>query len=245
MALNLQNVAMLLEGLEETIISKLIDRAQFNVNPVIYEKGKSDFPDAADDSLFSLRIRASEEMDSAFGRFTVPEERPFCTGLPAPSRKVDAPDTGLHFPDYNAVNLTARILESYFSLLPVICQPGDDNNYGSSVEHDVFAVQAISRRIHYGSFYVAECKYSDDPEAYKKLIAANDKPALMAKLTRPEVEERIIERVRDKVAYLQAKINTQVRNKINPDSVLSYYREYIIPLTKDGEILYLLNRSSD
>ena len=37
----LDTIAAHLEGLEETIISKLIDRAQFAQNLVVYEQGKS------------------------------------------------------------------------------------------------------------------------------------------------------------------------------------------------------------
>ena len=73
-------IAAQLEGLEETIITKLIDRAQFKANLVAYEAGKSGFDGAENESLFDLRLRYHEEMDAYFGRFCVPEERPFTPG---------------------------------------------------------------------------------------------------------------------------------------------------------------------
>ena len=60
--------------------------------------------------------------------------------------------------DFEAVNLSADILSAYRAMVPRICPPGDDGQYGSSVEHDVHALQAIAHRIHYDAMYVAEAK---------------------------------------------------------------------------------------
>ena len=35
-------------------------------------------------------------------------------------------------------------------ILPVICKEEDDNNYGSSATKDIEALQALSKRIHFG-----------------------------------------------------------------------------------------------
>lgn len=40
----------------------------------------------------------------------------------------------------------------------MICEPGDDDQHGSSVVCDVNALQALSRRVHLGKF-VAESKF--------------------------------------------------------------------------------------
>lgn len=241
--IDLDTVAARLEGLEETIISTLIERAQYCENRMVYQAGQSNFTGFEGESLFFVRMRLNEEMDAQFGRFCVPEERPFCHPLPLPRRVVKLPDTGLVLADFNSVNLTAKICKSYQSLLPALCKPGDDGQYGSSVEHDVAALQAISRRIHYGAFYVAESKFAQNTGSYCELIDKNDREALMALLTRREVEDRIIERVREKVAYAQARVNTLVRSRIDPELVLRYYRDTIIPLTKEGEIEYLFHRN--
>lgn len=240
--IDLQSIAARLEGLEETIISKLIERAQWRSNRVIYTPGKSGFKGEQTYSLFQIRLRYQEEMDARFGRFCVPEERPFFRSLPEPQRDVTIPDTGLFIDDYNRINLSDDILESYLSLVPEICPQGDDGQYGSSVEHDVYTVQAIARRIHFGALYVAESKFRTDPPGYLQLIEQENSEALLMKLTRKDVEERIIERVKRKVSLIQADINRQVRNAVDPEPVVCYYHDTIIPLTKKGEILYLLNR---
>jgi len=245
MQLQLDLIAARLEGLEETIINKLIDRAQFCENAIAYTPGKSGFTGNSKQSLLEIRLTFQEDMDAQFGRYFVPEERPFTKSLPEPRRAVDLGDTGLHLADCNAVNLTGDIYAFYRDLLPYICQSGDDEQYGSTVEHDVFALQAISRRIHYGAFYVAECKYQAHSEEYQQLIEARNSDGLLAKLTRQEVEDKIIERVREKVAYAQAKVNRKVRKIIDPEIVLTCYRDHIIPLTKKGEIEYLMKRQQD
>jgi chorismate mutase len=238
----LDTIADILEGLEETIISKLIDRAQFKANPVAYEAGRSGFTGEALLSLFDLRLRYQEEMDASFGRYCVPEERPFCRDLPRPKRTVNLPDTGLRIDDFDRVNMTAQIKEHYLSLLGGMCEAGDDGQYGSSVEHDVYALQAISRRIHYGALYVAESKYRHDPGGCDRLLSRGDTEGLLQMLTRKEVEERILERVGEKVARAQAEVNRSVRRLIEPETVLAFYRDCIIPLTKKGEAAYIENR---
>jgi chorismate mutase len=181
-------------------------------------------------------------MDAKFGRFCVPEERPFNRDLPEPQRAVNIPESGLYIDDYDIVNLSADIIKNYRSLLQKICLCGDDGQYGSSVEHDVCAVQAIARRIHYGALYVAESKFRSDIEGYSRLIRDKDRDGLLGKLTRKSVEGKIIERVKDKAERVQAEINKSVRNVIAPETIVEFYRDFVIPATKQGEILYLLNR---
>jgi chorismate mutase len=235
-------IAAKLEGLEETIIHKLIDRAQFHVNNIVYQHGKSGFEGEHTQSLLQIRLRYQEEMDAQFGRYRQPEERPFCKNLSESKRFVSIPDLGLNIDDFDKVNLTAEILSSYIDLVTKICPPGDDKQYGSTVVTDVYALQAIAERIHYGALYVAECKFQDNPRHYTGLIRASDKKAIIKALTRKEVEERIIKRVVEKVFYIQAKVNREVRHVIDPEVIRHYYQSHIIPLTKKGEMLYLLQR---
>jgi len=240
--LDLNYIASRLEGLEETIITKIIDRAQFCVNETIYQIGKSGFAGEDQRCLFDLRMHYHEQMDAAFGRFIVPEERPFTRNLPEPRRQVTIPESGLQIDDFEVVNFAGPIRTDYMKLVKEICRPGDDAQYGSSVEHDVYAIQAISRRIHYGAFYVAECKYLGNPEAFDPLIDARNTTGIIDLITRKEVEENIISRVRQKTAEMQKNVNTDVRNVVNPDLLVQFYRDTVIPLTKQGEVAYLFNR---
>ena len=239
---DLRNVAARLEGLEESIIVALIERAQFCLNPRVYIPGESGFEDAGELSLLDLRLRMQEEVEAVFGRFMVPEERPFSANLPETKRKVNQESSLLLLDDYDIVNLNDGIRRSYLDLLPLLCREGDDRHYGSSVENDVHALRAISHRVHFGAMYVAECKYSADVGGYSRLLDAADREALLTKLTRIEVEEKILQRVHDKIAALQQQANPLVRHLVDGKIIVDFYRNVIIPLTKEGELLYLFNR---
>jgi chorismate mutase len=240
--LEVATIAAHLEGLEETIISRLIDRAQFSRNDPAYHAGESGFSGEDARSLFLIRLLYQEQMDARFGRFCVPEERPFYRDLPRPQRSAMLPDTGLRIDDFDCVNQMERIIQAYLDLLSRVCRAGDDGHYGSSVEHDVYAVQAIARRIHYGSLYVAESKFRDSPDIYTRLAARGDEQAIITSLTRREVEDRIVERIREKTAALQSTLNPLTRHAIDPEVIATFYRDTIVPLTKKGEVAYLMNR---
>lgn len=245
--LELSLIAAHLEGLEETIIHRLIDRAQFAANPTAYARGESGFDGAGEKSLFDMRLRYQEEMDAVFGRYKVPEERPFHRDLPPPRRVVTLPPTPLAVDDPDVVNVTPRIVAGYQRFLPRLCATGsagptDDGHYGSSVEHDVLSIQAIARRVHFGALYVAESKFAGAPNELDVLVRSGDRDAILERITRPEVEERILTRVAEKVDYIQATINATVRRRIDPSLVLDLYRDLIIPLTKEGELRYLFAR---
>jgi len=63
------------------------------------------------------------------------------------------------------------------------------------------SMTAISKRIHYGKF-VAEIKFLQDREKYSKFILQKDAQGLVDLLTFPEVEKKVLARVRAKsLAY--------------------------------------------
>lgn len=241
--MNLQEIATKLESLEETIIFRLIDRAQYLYNNPTYEVGLFDFNASSPLSLLDHKLCFSEETDAVLGRYSISEERPFFEDLPpvASNMKSDSVEA-LHIDDFNMINLTQSIRDSYFSLLPEITRPGDDKQYGTTAECDIAALQAIARRIHFGSFYVAESKFLGNPDEYRRLAKENDTDGLMKLLTREEVELRIIKRIEEKVSHIQEVSNPDIRHLVDGKVIAEYYRDTIIPLTKEGEILYLLNR---
>jgi chorismate mutase len=237
----LSQIAAFLEGLEESIIYKLLDRAQFLRNSGAYQIGLSGFEAWPEKSCLDVRLYLQECMDARFGRFLVPEERPYSRDLPDFERKV----TGLvQFPEgsFECISQSWPILTAYNSLLDNLCSLGDDGQWGSAVEHDVFCLQALGRRIHYGSLYVAEAKFRLDPEGYSRLVLQGDQTGLMKALTREDVELRILERVARKVDVVQGLVNPEVRRLVDPGIILDFYRCTIIPLTKAGELAYLQNR---
>ncbi len=241
---DLSEIATKLESLEETIIFRLIDRIQLGFNAPVYEANR--FPlQSSESTLLNHMLRFSEETFSVLGRYTIAEERSFFSDLPVPAEGMEGNrDSGLAIDDIDMINLTEDIRDAYFTVLPQITD-GDDGEYGTSAESDIAVLQAVARRVHFGSFYVAESKFRGNPEQYSELIREKNSDALMALLTRQEVEDRIIERIKNKCIKIQAASNPLIRKQIDPEVVAKFYFDTIIPLTKKGEITYLLNRQLD
>lgn len=242
--LKLDTIAAQLESLEETIIIRVIDRIQFCRNRQAYAPEVSGFGDRAED-LLSIRLQMTEELDAQFGRYESPEERPFCQDLPDKKRYTVPHAYSFPIVNYNLVNVNSDLMDQYQSFLDDVCYPGEDQHYGSTVDLDVALLRALSARIHYGSFFVAESKYQGNPDQYQNLINAGDKEGLMALLTRKEIEEKILARISHKVDYLQREANLQLRKYLSASKMVDFYSDIIIPLTKKGEILYLLSRESN
>jgi chorismate mutase len=242
---NLEQVAAVLESLEETIIYRLLDRAQFAVNAGIYPVDALPMPGYPGMSFLQVRLLLQERMDAVFGRFMVPEERPYSKNLPSALRPTPKSINAFPPTDFSAISQSDAILAAYIELVPRLCQGVDDGHYGSSVEMDVALLQALGRRIHFGALYVAESKYRTETALYRKMIDAGDAKAIMAALTRPEVEARILLRVREKLDFIQQRINTAIRRPVEPELIMDFYRDSVIPLTKAGEVAYLLRRQVD
>jgi len=143
----------------------------------------------------------------------------------------------------NNININKIILKIYIEeIIPLICKDGDDNNYGSSVVCDVNVLQALSKRIHYGKF-VAESKYISEKDIYDKLIQEGNKEKIFERLTNKKVEDLLLERVKIKAStYGQDPWEKNPEFKIKPEVVRDIYEKWIIPLTKEVEYLYLIER---
>ncbi len=241
--LALDVIASRLAGLEETLIYKLLDRAQFAGNAGAYQPGQSRFTPAEPSSLFELRLRFQETLDTQFGRYQIPEERPFHSGLPPSRRAMVVGDTGLTISDFETVNVTGAIRQAYLELIPSLCGTGDDAQWGSGVEHDVICLQALSRRIHYGALYVGESKFQENPDRFRELVAARDDETIGKMIVRIEVEQRVLARVKAKVEAIQSVSDPALRRLVDPETIVAFFRGTIIPLTKEGEIRYLYQRA--
>jgi hypothetical protein len=92
--------------------------------------------------------------------------------------------------------------------------------------------------------FVSESKFKQDPATFIPLIQQGDAEALAALITNPEVERRLLVRLRKK-AMLYAQDfasdgeplpNCSSKGKIDVDCVVDLYESYIIPLTKEIEV---------
>lgn len=201
---------------EETIIFALIERAQYRVNSIVYEKGgfgnlgvptgSTPVDDREQLSFLEFMLVGTEALHCAVRRYTSPEEHAFF-----PDRLPQGPMEALpslQFPQdllspaggASSVNFNKQLLQKYIdTIVPSVALRGDDEQHGSTVLCDIAALQALSRRIHYGKF-VAESKYRSDPEEYQRLVDAGDAEGVMRLLTNDKVEEQVLRRARLKAA---------------------------------------------
>eukprot|EP01123_Difflugia_compressa_P006329 TRINITY_DN18519_c0_g1_i1.p1 TRINITY_DN18519_c0_g1~~TRINITY_DN18519_c0_g1_i1.p1 ORF type:complete len:542 (+),score=103.37 TRINITY_DN18519_c0_g1_i1:183-1628(+) len=195
-----------------------------------------------DCSFLDFFLRETEKVHSLMRRYACPEEHPFTDWkqLPDPIIMKDKYTSVLK---PNNVNLNKKVMSVYLEkILPLICKEGE-SDYGSSATCDIHALQSISKRIHYGKF-VVESKFQQDREGYTKLIQSRDEHGLMKKLTDYAVEERLLDRVRKKAStYGQdpARQGPPIY-KVDPEVPVKIYKEFLIPLTKEVELEYILRR---
>lgn len=216
--LSLDSIRSSLIRQEETIIFALIERAQFRRNKVVYERGgfgdlgpvlgspPVDVDDDVQLSFLEYMLVGTEVLHCQVRRYTSPEEHAFF-----PERLPKGPLPALPYLDYptdllssnggaSDLNFNPILLKKYINVVvPAITKPGDDEQHGSTVLSDIAALQALSRRIHYGKF-VAESKYRADPEGYQRLVDAGDADGVMKLLTNAVVEEQVLRRARLKAA---------------------------------------------
>jgi len=246
--MSLDSIRSTLIRQEDSIIFALIERAQFRRNEAIYLKGILQLDPSIPDytflnslSFLEYLLLETEKLHGKVRRYTSPEEHAFFPEhLPNPIL------TPLQFPALlapNTVDVNAQILDLYINeIVSAVCKEGDDEQHGSSVLADITLLQAISRRIHLGKF-VAEAKFLESEARYRALVAANDVDGVMALLTNTAVEARVLERAKLKASTYGQDITGETEEcKVEPDVIAAIYRDIIIPLTKDVEVLYLFER---
>ena len=192
---------------EDTILFNLIERAQFKRNAAIYTAG-ADFLQGTgiEEPFVKHLLRETECSHAKARRYTSPDEKPFLPRdeLPLPVLPPQQIPERMKYLQSIDVNYGEAILKRYEEeILPLITKEGDDGQYGSAAVCDIQALQAISKRIHYGTF-VAESKFLAKTEEYTRLIKAGDRAGIMALLTNQAVEDRVIKRVQNKVIRTRA-----------------------------------------
>ena len=245
---SLDSIRSTLVRQEETIIFALIERAQYRRNPVIYDAkaidgGASLNADGVAVSFLDFMLLETEKLHSKVRRYTSPEEHAFYpASLPPPVLpELDYPK--LLVSEKSSVDVNSEVMRWYVSkIIDRLCLAGDDEQHGSSVLCDIAALQALSRRVHYGKF-VAESKFLADPAVYTKLVAQGDVAGILELLTNVEVERRVLRRSFVKAStYGQDITGTTEGYKVDPMLIADIYRDMIIPLTKDVEVRYLFRR---
>ncbi|XP_052195171.1 chorismate mutase 1, chloroplastic isoform X2 [Diospyros lotus] len=233
---------------EDSIIFSLLERAQYCLNADAYEHNGF-LINGFHGSLVDFIVKETEKLQARVGRYKSPDEHPFFPDdLPDPILPSLQYPQVLH-PIADAININSKIWVTYFrDLLPRLVKEGSDGNCGSVAVCDTICLQALSKRIHYGKF-VAEAKFRASPDSYEPAIRAQDRAGLMDLLTYPAVEEEVKRRVEAKAKTYGQEVSGDREEeggepvcKIKPSLVGDVYGDWIMPLTKEVQIEYLLRR---
>jgi chorismate mutase len=221
---------------------------QFPLNRTIYIPGALKIPNC-NYSFLDWYLREQEKLQSLIRRFQSPDEYPFFPD--AVQTPILQP---LNYPKIlhpNNVNVNEKIKKGYIEhSLPTVCpdfgrqdRGETQENYGSAATCDISCLQALSRRIHFGKF-VAESKYRAEKERFTVLIKAQDRKGIEAAITNKVVEKNVLERLGLKARTYGSNPGEDSKGhvKINVDAVVNMYREFVIPLTKEVEVEYLMQR---
>lgn len=252
-SISLDDIRNSLMRQEESIIFSLIERAQFSTNTIVYKSGNDSL---IHDEAVNLQLKENEKdlsfmqyfllqteiLHAKLGRYVSQEEHPFCKKYDLsiePAIKREIKNSGIK---PNSINLNDKIYNEYVNkIIPVLCTNGNDLHYGSTSVADITALQALSRRVHYGK-YVAESKFQKNREQFTELIKNKDTKGIMKLLTNVEVEKKVINRVLLKASRYAKENDNNSIYKVDPKIVAKLYEEVLIPLNKDVQVEYLLNR---
>ncbi|ODV63833.1 chorismate mutase ARO7 [Ascoidea rubescens DSM 1968] len=245
--LDLANIRDALVRMEDTIVFNLIERSQFYSSPSVYEPNKFKIPNFKG-SFLDYTLLKTEITHSELRRYEAPDELSFFKKeLPKPLLPpINYPKILTSYS--KEINVNNEIKEYYVNkIVPVIsARKGEQlENLGSCTLCDIDCLQSISRRIHFGRF-VAEAKFQQETERFKKLILDKDITGLNEAITNQAVEDKILVRLIEKgKAYgtdPTLKYSQNIQSKVRPKLLAQIYKDWIIPLTKQVEIDYLLRR---
>ena len=128
-----------------------------------------------------------------------------------------------------------KLFSFYFTnILPANCKD-KELSLTSIFMKDTNILFQVRERMLQGIMF-AKAKFQSEPELYQKLAKENNKEEIMRKLTNSEVEEKILFRIEEKAKQLNF-----LNPDFNPEAAVVFYRDCIIPLTKEIELDYLLN----
>lgn len=128
-----------------------------------------------------------------------------------------------------------KLFSFYFSKILFENCANKDLAESSILAKDLNLLSLVTERLLLG-ISVAQAKFQAKPEIYKKLANDNDIKEINNQLTNAEVEQKILVRIKEKAARFNF-----VNPDFKPEVAVVFYRDCIIPLTKEIELDYLLN----
>ncbi len=118
------------------------------------------------------------------------------------------------------------------TLLPLLCDPGQDKGQPACLSADGACLDALARRLAL-SVHVATRKLEALPEALQSAIRSGDPARVEQAITHPAVEAEVVARV-------QNRASARAANPEIPARIGRLYAEWIIPLSRKIQVHGLL-----
>lgn len=266
---------------EDLIIFSLIQRASYAENRMVYQPARLAVGYATDGKTMCPLEHLLRETEQVYGKIRryamsdgsvwkersfFPEALPRMLSVPPDVRWLpagcyhDAPEI---FPKGLGVdvNFNKQLLSVYINeIIPKLTRNDDDGCYGATICCDIQCLQALSKRIHFGT-YVAEAKWRSDPEGYRNVVRHGCDLDILDKLTDKSVEAKVLERVKLKAAVFgqeiteDASLDDLLRStqnastatasplRLSPNEVGALYDNWVVPLTKKVQLEYIKRRA--
>ena len=266
--LQLDHVRAHLLRQEDTIIFGWVRRGAYLRNSGLLAVGTAGRPAEwqPHHSALSWFLEQTERAHAAIGRYRAPDELPFTrqgaeasAATLAVGPAVAAPPSPLPaFAD--DIDFNAQVMAAYVDvILDEVAEVGeDDSQHGTCLLLDVAALQALSKRVHFGK-YVAEAKFRQERALFEPLIARGDTHGVRATLTHPAQEDAVAARVARKAAQMLANEAEAAaslgeggtggngagglgQRRLTAEAVARLWRDVVMPLTKDVQVAYLMRR---
>ena len=269
--LQLDHVRAHLLRQEDTIIFGWVRRGAYLRNSGLLAIGTSSPARPAEwqphHSALSWFLEQTERAHAAIGRYRAPDELPFTRQGAEASAAAVAVGPSLAAPPSplpafaDDIDFNAQVMASYLDvILDEVADVGeDDSQHGTCLLLDVAALQALSKRVHFGK-YVAEAKFRQERALFEPLIATGDRHGVRAALTHPAQEDAVASRVARKAAQMLANEAEAAASlgeggaggnggagkgrqpRLTAEAVARLWRDVVMPLTKDVQVAYLMRR---
>ncbi len=223
-----------LDTMRNTIVFGLIQRSGYATNEAVYVPGGVHI-NGFTGSLLDYLLISREKADGTAGRWDDEREQPFFRESATVLRRVERAPSPSTLP-IRLVNRNDEIKDRYIAALRILCGGGDQRNeYGTVALLDIETLRNISLRVHYGR-QIAESKIRDNGE----------KGMHLRELSRREKWEDVREALRDlsREATVLSDVHKQavIFGARDPEPIMVFFSETIIPLTIAVEVEYLRKR---
>lgn len=249
MVLDLSKIREELVKMEDTLIFNFIERSNFPLCSDIYcwNKESLKIPNF-NGSFLDWSLLQLETFQSLLRRYEAPDENPFFPKqIPSPFLpEIKYPQVlATYSKEINHNNTLKQIYLKNILPLLVKYDGNCEHSFGSVMTRDIDCLQNLSRRIHFGKF-VAEVKFQQNKDLYRDLIERQDITGIYEHITDHKTEQMILKRLKEKAeVYGIDPGKSDKDRKLYSDCLVKIYQDFIIPLTKNVEVDYLLRRLED